>query len=124
MIPFAAPDWVDDTGGAGPIELTAEQQAALRSLTAWTAEGRFRVALLHGVTGSGKTAVYLQLAGHVHAGRGRRVLVLVPEIALTPAVVGAFHAACGGPRWRSSTADCPPASGTTSGTVSAAGMLT
>ncbi|MYI74621.1 MAG: primosomal protein N' [Acidobacteria bacterium] len=93
--PFAAPDWVDDADGAGPIELTAEQQAALRSLTAWTAEGRFRVALLHGVTGSGKTAVYLQLAGHVRR-QGRRVLVLVPEIALTPAVVGAFHAACRG----------------------------
>ena len=75
--------------------MTAEQQAALRSLTAWTAEKRFRVALLHGVTGSGKTAVYLQLAGHVRR-QGRAVLVLVPEIALTPAVVGAFRAACGG----------------------------
>ena len=93
--PFAAPDWVDAAAGAGPIELTAEQQAALRSLTAWTAEGGFRVALLHGVTGSGKTAVYLQLAGHVRR-QGRRALVLVPEIALTPAVAGAFHAACGG----------------------------
>ena len=93
--PFAAPDWVNDAAGAGPMELTAEQQAALRSLTAWTAEERFRVALLHGVTGSGKTAVYLQLAGHVRR-QGRGVLVLVPEIALTPAVVGAFHAACGG----------------------------
>ena len=93
--PFAAPDWVNDAGGAGPIELTDEQQAALRSLTAWTADERFRVALLHGVTGSGKTAVYLQLAGHVRR-QGRSVLVLVPEIALTPAVVGAFHAACGG----------------------------
>ena len=93
--PFAAADWVDDAAGAGPIELTAEQQAALRRLTAWTAEGRFRVALLHGVTGSGKTAVYLQLAGYVRR-QGRRALVLVPEIALTPAVVGAFHAACGG----------------------------
>ena len=93
--PFAVPDWVDTAAGAGPIELTAEQQAALRSLTAWSAEGCFRVALLHGVTGSGKTAVYLQLAGHVRR-QGRRVLVLVPEIALTPAVAGAFHAACGG----------------------------
>ena len=93
--PFSAPDLVNDAAGAGPIELTAEQQAALRSLTAWTADERFRVALLHGVTGSGKTAVYLQLAGHVRR-QGRAVLVLVPEIALTPAVVGAFHTACGG----------------------------
>ena len=93
--PFTAPDWSHAAGGAGPIELTAEQQAALRSLTAWTADEGFRVALLHGVTGSGKTAVYLQLAGHVRR-QGRGVLVLVPEIALTPAVVGAFHAACDG----------------------------
>ena len=93
--PFAAPDWADDGAAAGPIELTAEQQAALRRLTAWTADERFRVALLHGVTGSGKTAVYLQLAGHVRR-QGRGVLVLVPEIALTPAVAGAFRAACGG----------------------------
>ena len=92
--PFAAADPAHDAAGAGPFELTAEQQAALRSLTAWTAEKRFRVALLHGVTGSGKTAVYLQLAGHVRR-QGRAVLVLVPEIALTPAVVGAFRAACG-----------------------------
>lgn len=93
--PFAAPDWVDVADGAGPIELTGEQQAALRSLTASAADGRFRVALLHGVTGSGKTAVYLQLAGQARR-QGRGVLVLVPEIALTPAVVGAFRAACGG----------------------------
>lgn len=92
--PFAASD-LKDAAAAGPFELTAEQQEALRSLTAWAAEERFRVALLHGVTGSGKTAVYLQLAGHVRR-KGRRVLVLVPEIALTPAVVRAFHAACEG----------------------------
>ena len=93
--PFAAADAAPTAAGSGPIELTAEQQVALRQLTGWADARQFRVALLHGVTGSGKTAVYLQLAGHVRR-QGRSVLVLVPEIALTPAVVGAFRAACGG----------------------------
>jgi primosomal protein N' (replication factor Y) len=50
--------------------------------------------LLHGVTGSGKTELYLRLATQVHA-RGRSVLLLVPEIALTPAVATAFRHAFG-----------------------------
>jgi primosomal protein N' (replication factor Y) len=53
------------------------------------------VALLHGVTGSGKTEIYLRLAATVCAG-GRRVLILVPEIALTPVVASQFRAAFGG----------------------------
>jgi primosomal protein N' (replication factor Y) (superfamily II helicase) len=70
--------------------LTTEQQDALRQLRLMTQARRFHVALLHGVTGSGKTEVYLQLAEDVrNAGRG--VLMLVPEIALTPAVAAAFR---------------------------------
>src|SRR5581483_11373103 len=54
----------------------------------------FKVALLHGVTGSGKTEVYLRLSAAVRE-RGRHVLMLVPEIALTPAVAALFRDAFG-----------------------------
>jgi primosomal protein N' (replication factor Y) len=79
-------------GGAGtrsPLDraLTAEQVLALASLESYAASGAFSVALLHGVTGSGKTQVYLRLAETVRQG-GRAVLILVPEIALTPAMAG------------------------------------
>ncbi|HEX5108394.1 MAG TPA: primosomal protein N', partial [Vicinamibacterales bacterium] len=65
--------------------LNADQQEALARLTSLADSGRFGVALLRGVTGSGKTEVYLRLAEHVRRG-GRQVLLMVPEIALTPAV--------------------------------------
>jgi primosomal protein N' (replication factor Y) len=66
--------------GALPA-LTAEQTLAVDAILAG---GRgFHPWLLHGVTGSGKTEVYLRLAAHALA-QGRQVLMLVPEIALTP----------------------------------------
>lgn len=63
-------------------ELTAEQQQALAGLDMLLAAGT-GVALLHGVTGSGKTELYLRLAQQV-LDAGRQVLLLVPEINLTP----------------------------------------
>src|SRR6185436_9608066 len=75
-------------------ELTPEQTAAFEKLVSWAGEAKFRGVLLQGVTGSGKTELYLQLARHVIA-QGRRVLMLVPEIALTPAVAGTFRARFG-----------------------------
>ena len=66
--------------GAQPLA-TPEQAAAVEVIVG--AGMRFRPWLLHGVTGSGKTEVYLRLAAHMLA-QGRQVLMLVPEIALTP----------------------------------------
>ena len=66
-------------------QLTPEQAVALDQLRAFAAAREFRVALLHGVTGSGKTELYLRLADEVRRS-GRQVLVMVPEIALTPSV--------------------------------------
>ncbi|OBU85099.1 primosomal protein N' [Chromobacterium subtsugae] len=66
--------------------LNAEQQAALDALRA--SQG-FQPWLLHGVTGSGKTEVYLQLIAD-HLAARRQVLVLVPEINLTPQLINRF----------------------------------
>ncbi len=75
-------------------QLTAEQAAALGRLLTLAAAADFRVALLHGVTGSGKTEIYIRLSAAVRAS-GRRALMLVPEIALTPAVAALFRQAFG-----------------------------
>jgi primosomal protein N' (replication factor Y) len=93
--PFAAGHAV--MGEPAPDEarsLTTEQRLAVERLGELAATRAFQVALLHGVTGSGKTEVYLRLADRVRrAGRG--VLMLVPEIGLTPSVAAAFRARFG-----------------------------
>ena len=63
--------------------LTDEQQVALDSLVKDLSGEGFRGTLLHGVTGSGKTRVYQELAREALA-QGKKVLILVPEIGLTP----------------------------------------
>jgi primosomal protein N' (replication factor Y) len=65
--------------------LNADQTTALQEINGWIAAGEFRAALLFGVTGSGKTEVYLR-AVETALGQGRSALILVPEIALTPSV--------------------------------------
>lgn len=82
------------TPAAAP-ELMPEQAEAVRSLEAALAAGAFSVHLLHGVTGSGKTEVYLQAIGRL-AGTGKGAIVLVPEIALTPQLLGRFRKRFGG----------------------------
>jgi primosomal protein N' (replication factor Y) len=92
----------DGAGSAWALEaeatfaraLTDEQREVFARLVDAADARAFRTVLLHGVTGSGKTELYLRLARHV-IDQGRRVLVLVPEIALTPAVAGVFRAAFG-----------------------------
>jgi primosomal protein N' (replication factor Y) (superfamily II helicase) len=78
----------------GRHSLTDEQQVALARLSELAATRGFATALVHGVTGSGKTEVYLRLATEVRDA-GRSVLVLVPEIGLTPALAGIFRSRFG-----------------------------
>ena len=74
--------------------LTPEQSEAVTALSSLVVARAFAVAVLHGVTGSGKTEVYLRIAARVLE-QQRRVLILVPEIALTPAAAAIFRAAFG-----------------------------
>jgi primosomal protein N' (replication factor Y) len=75
--------------------LTSEQAGALDRLDRLVKGSSFHVALLHGVTGSGKTEIYVRLSERVRAA-GRSTLMLVPEIGLTPAVAAVFRQAFGG----------------------------
>ena len=69
--------------------LTAEQQSAFQSLSALSDGGKPAAALLQGVTGSGKTAVYIHLIAKTLFS-GKSVILLVPEIALTPQMLETF----------------------------------
>ena len=69
-----------------PICLTAEQQAAYDALLQKLEDDAPHSALLYGVTGSGKTLVFLKLIAHCLE-QGRKALVLVPEISLTPQMI-------------------------------------
>jgi primosomal protein N' (replication factor Y) len=81
---------------AGRPQLLAEQEAAVRSVVAALdgEAGAPRELLLHGVTGSGKTEVYLA-AVEAALARGRGAIVLVPEIGLAPQAVARFRARLG-----------------------------
>ncbi|HEY1268742.1 MAG TPA: primosomal protein N' [Candidatus Binatia bacterium] len=95
---------------AAALSLTGEQQAAYEAIEAALSGGGFRPFLLYGVTGSGKTEVYLRAMERARAA-GKRSLILVPEISLTPQLldrlqarfpgkVGVIHSALtAGERW-------------------------
>ena len=72
-----------------PIVLNDEQQAAFDSIRALTESDRAEAVLLQGVTGSGKTQVYLRLVQDILK-QGRTAIVLVPEIVLTPQMMRKF----------------------------------
>lgn len=77
-----------------PFEATPEQRAAIDALAAGLHAGAFREMLLHGITGSGKTFVYIEAIARVLRAGGHAI-VLVPEISLTPQTARRFEQAFG-----------------------------
>ncbi|GAB4072422.1 primosomal protein N' [Barrientosiimonas marina] len=77
-----------------PLELTSEQHEAIKPVLHRIRDHAHEVFLLHGVTGSGKTEIYLQTIQEV-IDRGEEAIVLVPEISLTPQMVNRFKARFG-----------------------------
>ena len=75
----------------GPLELNPAQQRCFEDLAEQMAGENPGVALLYGVTGSGKTSVYIKLIAHCLA-LGKSAMLLVPEIALTPQLLGLLAA--------------------------------
>jgi len=77
------------------LKLTQEQASALKPILESVSKGKNDVYLLHGITGSGKTEVYLQSIEYA-LGQGKGAIVLVPEISLTPQTVEWFKSRFGG----------------------------
>ena len=81
--------------GAPAMDLTDEQKESFELVKADIEQKNFSVTLLHGVTGSGKTEVYIRLAQEALE-NGLGALILVPEIGLTPQLLGRFQERFGG----------------------------
>lgn len=71
------------------LPLTKEQQNAFEEIRSCVVQGEYKTFLLHGVTGSGKTEIYLQTIAYAMS-KGKEAIVLVPEISLTPQMVERF----------------------------------
>ena len=80
---------LEEVEPASPPVLNEEQQRAFEGLEKLSQQGKAAAALLYGVTGSGKTQVYIRLIQRVLE-RGKTALVLVPEIVLTPQLLRIF----------------------------------
>lgn len=85
---------VTDVVPTAPLKLTLEQQQALKAILKEVNRHCHKVFLIHGVTSSGKTEVYLQAIQEAMS-RGRSSIVLVPEISLTPQTLSRFEARFG-----------------------------
>ena len=91
---FRRPDYHPDPAQAAPIVLSPEQRRAYDALCEQMHMAEPGCALLYGVTGSGKTMVYLRLMEQVLS-EGKRAMLLVPEIALTPQLLSTVSARFG-----------------------------
>lgn len=87
---FRQPEMTADTDAAFRPELNEEQKAAVDGIVDDIRNGRRNDYLIHGVTGSGKTEVYMAVIDEVIS-RGRQVIMLIPEIALTYQTVKRFY---------------------------------
>jgi primosomal protein N' (replication factor Y) (superfamily II helicase) len=77
-------------GPSGPVSLNEDQQRVWAQLEPALQTGGFKAVLLHGVTGSGKTEIYLKAIDEI-VRQGKEALVLVPEISLTPQTIHRFR---------------------------------
>lgn len=77
------------------IHFSETQVAAINKIQKYIKEKKYNGMLLHGVTGSGKTEVYIKIAQDILE-QGKSIIILLPEIALTPQIAGRFRAVFGG----------------------------
>lgn len=83
-----------DVEFSDPFELTEYQKSVFAPMSRALEEGKYQTFLLHGVTGSGKTEIYIHLARQTLAA-GKQVLILIPELSLTPQFVRRYFSVFG-----------------------------
>lgn len=91
LAPFAQSKHSKGTNFHQTITLTDEQESCLKDFNTWIKEAPLKPILLHGITGSGKTEVYLRMISE-SIRQGKQALILVPEIGLTTQLIDRFQA--------------------------------